>query len=152
MLVSELMTKEVISAEPDSTVEYVAGLLMDNKIHGVPVIEEGKPVGIITETDFFTKGSVTIYLPQYIDSLKKDSMFSKMTPEEKDKIKLLLNTKAEDIMSSPCITVNKDDDIVTFFEVIRRDKLTSVPVVDNEGSLVGIITLTDIVDLIKIKP
>lgn len=150
MLVEDVMTKKVILVSPDDTVERVAQLLTENRIHGVPVVENGLPIGIITETDFFTKGSVTIYLPQYIDFLKRDSMFSKIGSDEKEKIEILLNTRANDIMSSPCITVQEKDDISDFFELVRKKKLTSVPVVDKSGRLAGIVTLSDIIDLIKI--
>jgi len=151
MLVREVMTKKVISVSPHSSVEEVAELLIGNRIHGVPVVEDGKPVGMITETDFFTKGSVMVYLPQYIDFLKKDSVFGKVPSEGKEKIDLLLKTRAEDVMSVPCVTIAEDTDVSEFFKLVQEKKLISGPVVDQKGRLAGIITLTDIIDLINIK-
>jgi CBS domain-containing protein len=151
MLIREVMTKEVISVSPDSSVEQVAQLLIGNKIHGVPVVENGKPVGMITETDFFTKGSVTIYLPQYIDFLKKGPASGKVPQGRDEKVGLLLNTKAKDIMSSPCVTISSDEDVSEFFKLVREKKMISVPVVDHAGILVGIVTLADIINLININ-
>jgi acetoin utilization protein AcuB len=54
LLVSELMTKDVITVSPDTPVEEAARIMADHKIGGLPVIEDGKLVGIITETDVFT--------------------------------------------------------------------------------------------------
>jgi acetoin utilization protein AcuB len=54
LLVSELMVKDVITVAPDVPVEEAACIMADHKIGGLPVIENGKLVGIITETDIFT--------------------------------------------------------------------------------------------------
>jgi acetoin utilization protein AcuB len=54
LLVSELMTTDVITVSPDTPVEEAARIMADHKIGGLPVIQDGKLVGIITETDVFT--------------------------------------------------------------------------------------------------
>lgn len=53
-LVSELMTTDIITIAPDTPVEEAARIMVDHKIGGLPVMEEGKLVGIITETDVFS--------------------------------------------------------------------------------------------------
>lgn len=151
MLIREVMTKDVISVSPESSVNEVARLLAENKIHGIPVIESGKPIGMITETDFFTKGSVTMYLPQYIDLLKKETVFGKIPSDSEEKIETLLNTKAMDIMSYPCITIQADEDVAEFFSLVQEKGIISVPVIDRDERSVGIITLTDIIHLIDLK-
>lgn len=151
MFIRDVMTKEVISVFPDSSVEEVAQIIIKNRIHGVPVIEGKKLIGIITETDFFTKGSIAVYLPDYISFLKNDTIIGKISDTEEKKLKLLLKTKAKDIMSSPCITVNKDADVSEFLKLVKEKKLMSVPVVGNKKNLVGIITLADIINIVNIK-
>jgi acetoin utilization protein AcuB len=54
LLVSELMTKDVITVSPDTPVEEAARIMADHKIGGLPVMEGDRLVGIITETDLFT--------------------------------------------------------------------------------------------------
>jgi acetoin utilization protein AcuB len=54
LLVSELMTTEVTCITPDIPVEEAARIMADHKIGGLPVMADGKLVGIITETDVFT--------------------------------------------------------------------------------------------------
>jgi CBS domain-containing protein len=49
--VSDIMTKNVISAAPDDMVEEVAPMMIKNKINRVPVVDNGKVVGIVTRGD-----------------------------------------------------------------------------------------------------
>ena len=51
--VSEVMTKDPITVTPDTTIEEAAVIMRDNQISGLPVVEDGKVVGIVTETDIF---------------------------------------------------------------------------------------------------
>lgn len=51
--VSELMAKDVITVAPDTPLEEAARIMADSKIGGLPVVEGGRLVGIITETDIF---------------------------------------------------------------------------------------------------
>jgi len=51
--VKEVMTKDPITVTPDTTIEEAAVIMRDNQISGLPVVEDGKVVGIITETDLF---------------------------------------------------------------------------------------------------
>ncbi|HOJ09327.1 MAG TPA: CBS and ACT domain-containing protein [Clostridiales bacterium] len=51
--VSAVMTKEVITISPDALLEEAAVLMRDNRVGALPVIQDGKVVGIITETNIF---------------------------------------------------------------------------------------------------
>jgi len=51
--VSEIMTKKVLTVTDDTPIEEAARILADNKIGGLPVMRNGRVVGIITETDLF---------------------------------------------------------------------------------------------------
>ena len=51
--VSEVMTKDPITVTPDTTIEEAAVIMRDNQISGLPVVDDGKVVGIVTETDIF---------------------------------------------------------------------------------------------------
>ncbi len=51
--VAEVMTKNVVTVESDTPIEQAARIMADNKIGGLPVMDDGKVVGIITETDLF---------------------------------------------------------------------------------------------------
>ncbi len=51
--VKQIMTRDVISTTPDAAVEDAARVMAEHKIGGLPVLEDGRLVGIITETDIF---------------------------------------------------------------------------------------------------
>ena len=51
--VREVMTPDVVVVEPTTRVQDAAQLMVDRRIGGLPVVEDGRVVGIITETDVF---------------------------------------------------------------------------------------------------
>ena len=52
--ITEIMTQDVMTTTPDTPIEDVARLMIDNKVGGLPVVDdEGRVVGVITETDIF---------------------------------------------------------------------------------------------------
>ena len=53
MEVRDFMTPDLITVRPNATIQEAAQLLLDYKIGGLPVVENGTPVGIITESDIF---------------------------------------------------------------------------------------------------
>lgn len=145
------MTKEVIFVGADDLIVDVSRILIENRIHGVPVVENKKVVGIITETDFFTKGTIGVYLPTYIEFLKIKESHAFVNDEKWKEIETLLAAKSSDIMSSPCITIEQDADVNEFFGLLKGRGLNSVPVVDKKNELVGMVTLADVINLIKIS-
>lgn len=75
--VQDVMTKDVISAEEDTPLEEAARIMVDNKIGGLPVVRDGKLVGIITETDLFK-----IFL-ELLGARKKGVRLTLRTPNKK---------------------------------------------------------------------
>lgn len=72
MLAKDIMTAHVITASPDDTVEDVIRLIVDNRISGVPVINEDREViGIVTEGDLIVR-SQKLHIPSYIQILGGD--------------------------------------------------------------------------------
>ena len=53
LTVDEIMTRDPISIEPDTSIDAAARLMLERKIGGLPVVEGGKVIGIITESDIF---------------------------------------------------------------------------------------------------
>lgn len=51
--VSEVMTREPVTVAPDTAMGDAAGLMLQRHLSGLPVVEDGKLVGIITESDMF---------------------------------------------------------------------------------------------------
>jgi CBS-domain-containing membrane protein len=147
MIISDLMTKEVISVKKDTPIVEIAKTLSDKRIHAVPVVDEHqKVIGIITETDFFSKDpSNFTYLPTLIDFVKSGRI---RDTEDDGAVKAVVNATANDIMTSPCITIYKDSEAQEFLKLVNQHKFNTIPVVDNYGVLVGIITVVDVLKLL----
>lgn len=151
MLIKEIMTKSVITVNEEDSVIEVAQLLSKNKLHAAPVLKGTILSGIVTESDFFTKGSVNLYLPSYIEMMKSGAMMRKLSSEEKENMEKLLETKVKDIMTFPCAVINQNSDIEGLMKIIKEKNFKSVPVVDDDGELAGIVTLYDIIHLVEVS-
>lgn len=148
MTISEIMTKDVISVKEETPMPEVAEVISKNKIHAVPVVDDdNKVIGIITETDFFTKDSANmVYMPSLIDFIKSGKM--DYPEEEKGAITEVLNSKAKDIMSPKCETVSPEMKLEDFILLIKERSFNSYPVVDEDKSLLGIVTVADAIKLL----
>jgi CBS-domain-containing membrane protein len=150
MQVKDLMTKEVICVRADAKINEVSQLLTGKSIHGLPVLDSNDLIaGIITESDFFIKDIPDLYLPSYIELLKKGEYAKRLDGEEKHKISKLLEARASDIMTPDPITVRADTDINDVIKIIKERHLFTLPVVDDQKKAIGIITLADIIVLLK---
>lgn len=149
MLVRDIMTKEVFSAETGTPITEVAEMMSQKRIHSVPVVDGGKIVGIITETDFFVKNAASIYLPSYIHFLKENRTYENLSREKQDEVNELLNAKASDIMTKNCVTVLEDMTVKELLDFFRTTNFITLPVTDQNEKLVGIVSISDIIGLLK---
>ncbi len=142
MTVREIMTKDVITVTPDMTVKEVAKVLADNKISGVPVLDDGKLVGIVSEGDLIVKDK-KLRFPNYVYFL--DSIFYLESYEKFEKeFKRKVGVKVEDIMTDDVLTVGPDASIEDVATVLTEEDVNRVPVVEGD-KLIGIVSRGDIV-------
>ncbi|KKP79812.1 MAG: hypothetical protein A2271_02430 [Candidatus Moranbacteria bacterium RIFOXYA12_FULL_35_19] len=149
MKIKDIMIRDVIAVDPETTVSRVADILFTNRFHGLPIVENGKLAGIITEDDFFLKNYDEIYLPSYLRFIEENKSADNLPPEIKDKIEKLLGFKVKDIMTTDCVTVKQDMDISDFMNLVRETKFTTFPVTDMENNLVGIVALSDVLGTVR---
>ncbi|MGB5025341.1 MAG: CBS domain-containing protein [Saprospiraceae bacterium] len=115
--VQEIMVRDVICVSPTDTLQKVKELLINNRIHHVPVVEnEMKLVGIVTTYDLF-----------------------KLAVDHKD----YPTTKVGNVMTKILATIESTDKVGTAAEVFMEHLFHALPVVDN-GRLVGIVTSFDV--------
>lgn len=112
---SLIMKKGCITITPDTTVEEAARIFSTQRIHRLPVVEDGKLVGIVTPTDLL--------------ALVKDM-----------KTPLL----AEDVIRTTCVTSYEDEPLSYTVPSMRISDSAANPVLDAQGNLVGIITDRDL--------
>lgn len=150
--VQDIMQTEVIAVPPAMSVSEVAQTLQEHGIHGVPVVDTaGQVAGIITESDFFIKEKVMLYLPSYIDVLQKMLLRTAIEPEDRAEAEALLNATAETIMTTPCVTVLPQLPLESLAIIFQEKRFRSVPVVDEMGHLVGIVSLFDLLPHLSVQ-
>lgn len=146
MTVSDIMTTETIVVKEDTTLKEAAGLLAKFHIHGMPVVDEDKKVvGIITESDFFMKDSSNIYLPTFLDFISREQDRGSKLSSSKD---IEIISKVKDVMTADCTTVKPELPLKELINLIKEKNFKTLPVTDNEGTLVGVVTVFDIIKLL----
>ena len=114
---SLIMKKEIKTITPETTIEEAARIFYEMRIHRLPVVDGGKLVGIITPTD----------LLKIIKDMKT-------------------TLTAEDAINITCVTAYQDEPLTYTIPAMRISDVTALPVLDDHGVLVGIITDRDLFD------
>jgi CBS domain-containing membrane protein len=135
----DVMTEKVHFVKKDTLSEEIAGMMAKEGVSGVPVVDsEEKVIGVISEKDFlFHLGT-------------KDSRSFMDVVEHclKNKGCLALSMRkqtAEDIMTSPAITVSDETPVFQIAGLLTEKKISRVPVTDLKNKLIGIVSRADIV-------
>jgi len=121
--IANVMTKSVISVDASITINEAAKMMEDAKVGAVIVMENNLPVGIVTDRDFSVK--VVSHAYQITAPVKQ-------------------------IMSSPLISINSDETVRMAADLMHDRRIRKIPVID-DGKVVGIITATDIVNLLAVS-
>jgi len=109
----------------------------EHKLSRLPVIDRGKLVGILTKTDFGSRPDL---------DLRGTSIATRFFSNEKEQ--LLNKVKVRDVLppDQSLVTIGPDAYVEQAAKLLRDNKVGGLPVVDDDGKLVGIITQTDIFD------
>lgn len=144
--VANIMTRDVITVDPTTEVTAVARLMVEHAISGIPVVENGRVVGIVTERDIVSQ-EMEVDAPAYGTFL--DAVFRLPWDKSDEELRHVLATTAGELMS--------DDDVVTITPsatvrdaagLMYKRRLNPLPVVDERGQLVGIVSQSDIIQLL----
>lgn len=118
--VREIMTVQVQSCHPEDTLASAALAMSRADCRFLPVLDaRNRPAGVITDGDVCLLGA---------------------TDERR-----LRDMRVRDAMSHRVVTCHPDDDIHTVIETMRRERIRHLPVVDAQGALAGVVSLTDII-------
>ena len=118
LAVRDVMTKTVVTATPDMSAAEAGKKMVENQVGNIIIVKDGRPVGIVTESDMVAK--------VISKNIKPGSI------------------KLEQLMSQPLITTKSSDDINDAVLMMAQKKIRRLPVID-DGVLVGIITDADVI-------
>ena len=136
MRVAQLMTTHVLTVGPDTPLKDVAELLGARGISGAPVVDEaGLLLGVVSEADILAKERRPP-LPGRLARL--------LGRHEVVEAKAAARTAGE-AMTAPALTVGADRRVDAAAAVMLDRSVNRLPVVDRDGSLVGIVTRADLV-------
>lgn len=143
MKARDIMNENVITVSAEDNVDYLVKILLDNKISGVPVVdEEQKVIGIVTEADLIYPEK-SIHLPAFIPVLDGIIFLESFKKLEKE-IKKMTAYKVKDVMVKNVVTVGEDTDLQEIVNILLNKKINRVPVVNSNNKLVGIVTRSNI--------
>ena len=123
MLVRDIMTRPVVAIAPDMPIDDVIALMGQRRLRHFPIVDEGRVVGIVSDRDLRTVGSV----------------HPKSRPGVDD------SDPVRDLMSAPVWTAHPLDPIDEIASVLRAHAIGAMPVVEGE-EMVGIVTSSDCLD------
>jgi CBS domain-containing protein len=128
MQVSELMTTDPVTVAPDDSVATVVELMQDQAIRHLPVVDEqGDLVGMISDRDI--RGLLLPVLPNSLPE-KATQMSSQAA--------------ISSIMTSAPLSVDMESESAVAAELMIEHRVGAIPVVDADGSLVGIVSYVDL--------
>jgi CBS domain-containing protein len=120
LAVRDVMTRTVVTAPPDMSAAEAGKKMVENRVGNIIIVKDGRPVGIVTESDMVAK--------VISKNVKPGSI------------------KLEQLMSKPLITTKSSDDIHDAVLMMAQKKIRRLPVIDG-GALVGIITDADVIQV-----
>lgn len=141
MKVSQVMIRDVITLKPEQTLEEAARILIEQGISGVPVVQEEKVVGIISERDLLA-ARTSPSPPRYLELLG-GIIYLDDVREYQQQLKKMVATRVEQVMTKDVATVTADAPLEEAAKIILERGVNRVPVLE-EGRLVGIVTRSDI--------
>lgn len=115
--VETIMIKDLITLGPESTVAHAVDIFKTKRIHHIPVVDEGKLVGLVTTHDLWNK------------QIAQDAFGT---------------TMIKDIMSKKLVKLEPDDKVGTAAELFLDNRFHALPVVKEDNFLVGLVTTFDV--------
>jgi CBS domain-containing protein len=135
--VADVMSRDVVVVRRATPVREVVELTLGKLYRAVPVVEDGRPVGIVTSADLVQRGGLGVRL---------DLLRSLDRPELHELLERLAGQyrTAADVMTPDPVTVRASTPLPDAAAVMARRRLKRLPVVDDAGALVGVVSRLDL--------
>ncbi|MCG6494327.1 CBS domain-containing protein [Kitasatospora sp. A2-31] len=136
--VNDVMTHEVVTARPETPFKEIAALFHRNDITAIPVVDDqGRPLGMVSEADLIRKEAV---LPD------PEGRHPGRWLDAKDRARAEAET-AGGLMTSPAVTARPGWSVPEAARAMDKHKVKRLPVVDEIGRLVGIVSRRDLLEV-----
>ncbi len=145
MLAKDIMTKDVLSVNPQMSVKELADFFLQHKISGAPVMADSRLVGMVTEEDVIFHDK-QVHLPTVVAIF--DAVIYLDSPRNfEQEMGKVLGKKVESIMNTQVATVSEDTPVSEIATMMVKDNHYLIPVMSGD-ELLGIIGKADILKAI----
>ncbi|MEW6386536.1 MAG: CBS and ACT domain-containing protein [Thermodesulfobacteriota bacterium] len=127
MLVKDWMTSDPVAISDDTSMMKAIHLMKQNQFRRLPVLHQGQLVGIVSDRD-----------------LKEASPSKATTLDVHELYYLLAELQVKDIMTRQPVTVSPEDTVEHVAQLMLEHTISGMPVLNDQGELVGIITQSDV--------
>ena len=134
MLIDRIMSKPVVTVTLDHTLSEVKKIFENAKFHHLLVVEKGKLYGVISDRDLLKS------ISPFIGTIQ-ETVYDKHT----------LNKKVHQIMSRKPITLTHLADVYEAISLFNQHSISCIPIVDETGTPVGIVSWRDILRTIEVN-
>src|SRR6266567_3049570 len=133
----KVMSREVTAVGRDAPLREVVELMLGKLYRAVPVVHEGVPIGIVTNGDLVRRGGlgVRVELMKALDTPELHAILERLSATGK---------RAGDVMTSEVEMVHQGTALPLVAETMSRRRLKRLPVVDDQGRLVGMVSRLDL--------
>lgn len=125
MEIQRAMTRRVVFLQPEDTLNIADIIMQEGDFRHMPVVEDGKVVGMISDRDILRHG------------YEQDGTF------------VVPKVPVRQVMARPVASCFPESSISSVVSMMIGLKIDAVAVVDTQGGLVGLITSTDLLDLLR---
>jgi CBS domain-containing protein len=140
------MHARVTKVAPEDTVPTVAQALTRSGLSGVPVVEDGEVIGVVTETDIIQR-QADVSMPAYVSFWDRIFVVD-AGPDYEEEIRHVLATDARSLMTAPVYNIRDSATLEEAATVMIDRSIGILPVLDEQNALVGIVTRKDLVKMI----
>jgi len=147
---TQIVTRQPKSASPETPIPHMIATMVDNHVDMVPILADGKLVGIVTVSDIikiFVRLNTIRQLYANVEKQQKRPRLADLASGSSLDLAALISSAVqtvEDSMTEQVICLEKEDNLGKAVEIIQKGKFRHVPIVDEQRRLVGIVSDRDI--------
>jgi acetoin utilization protein AcuB len=129
MTITPYIRRTVVTVKPLDSVRHARELLERHRINQLPVLVDGRVVGIVTDRD------LRDVFPSVLESRRRIRRHPELDPDR---------VPVRDVMTARVLTLRRDASVPEAAALLRRERIGAVPIVDEDDCLCGILTRSDL--------
>jgi acetoin utilization protein AcuB len=129
MTITPYIRRTVVTVKPLDSVRHARELLERHRINQLPVVVDGRVVGIVTDRD------LRDVFPSVLESGQRIRRHPELDPDR---------VPVRDVMTARVLTLGRDASVPEAAALLRRERIGAVPIVDDDDRLCGILTRSDL--------